>query len=442
MTDVAGRIRAKRQEAGLSQTALAGDELSPSYVSLIEAGKRTPTDEALSIIAARLSTTTHYLRTGSETSEVTAALLELNFAQLALDNGDALTATQQLEALNERAVLVSPMRQEMTLTLASAYERLGRLEDAVAVLEPLARTARDEANWLMVARATMVLVGCYLESGDLNRAVTIGEEALETLAVEGLEGTDEHVRLGATLVWAYCDRGDYLYAQHTLDKLLEAADRVASPRGRGALYWNASLVAHGRGLTDRALELADKAMSLIAEENSIRDHARLYLHQAWLLLRRDVPAAEEALLALDAADRLLLDVNSTIDAASSATERGRALLMLGDVNGAAELAERARSLLGEQPRIEAANSWVLSGDILLASGNAEAAKDYFRRAADLLAMMNANRAAASIWKDLGDRFLADGDTASALRAFSTALSESGVRGSNPSVPVRAPHRRL
>ncbi|MGZ4598010.1 MAG: helix-turn-helix domain-containing protein, partial [Actinomycetes bacterium] len=39
----AARLRARRREVGLSQSDLAGDELSSSYISLIESGKRTPT---------------------------------------------------------------------------------------------------------------------------------------------------------------------------------------------------------------------------------------------------------------------------------------------------------------------------------------------------------------------------------------------------------------
>ena len=58
MTDegeIGARIRQLREEAGLTQSALAGEGISASYVSLIESGKRKPTTEALAVIAARLN---------------------------------------------------------------------------------------------------------------------------------------------------------------------------------------------------------------------------------------------------------------------------------------------------------------------------------------------------------------------------------------------------
>lgn len=49
------RIRALRQEAGITQEALAWDsDLAKGYLSQVEAGKRTPSVPALFALAARL----------------------------------------------------------------------------------------------------------------------------------------------------------------------------------------------------------------------------------------------------------------------------------------------------------------------------------------------------------------------------------------------------
>jgi transcriptional regulator with XRE-family HTH domain len=66
MTTIADRVRQGRIDAGLSQTALAGDAFSPSYVSLIEAGRREPTDAALAILAARMGSTVEFLKYGAD----------------------------------------------------------------------------------------------------------------------------------------------------------------------------------------------------------------------------------------------------------------------------------------------------------------------------------------------------------------------------------------
>jgi transcriptional regulator with XRE-family HTH domain len=62
------RLRERRRELGLSQTELAGDSLSPSYVSLLEAGKRKPTPAVLEVLAERLGCTTAFLLHGTCTA--------------------------------------------------------------------------------------------------------------------------------------------------------------------------------------------------------------------------------------------------------------------------------------------------------------------------------------------------------------------------------------
>ena len=55
------RVRDLRTKRGLSQGSLARDLVSPSYVSLIEAGKRLPERDILRAFADRLGTTPEYL---------------------------------------------------------------------------------------------------------------------------------------------------------------------------------------------------------------------------------------------------------------------------------------------------------------------------------------------------------------------------------------------
>ena len=54
MTEFGERLRQLRRAAGLSQTQLAGEDLSPSYVSLLETGKRQPSPDVVQTLALRL----------------------------------------------------------------------------------------------------------------------------------------------------------------------------------------------------------------------------------------------------------------------------------------------------------------------------------------------------------------------------------------------------
>ena len=88
-----------RRRAGLSQGELAGVELSASYVSLLESGRRNPTTETLEILAGRLGCTVEYLVNGQDAEQADRLKLALSYADLALRNGEPADALTQLTAL-------------------------------------------------------------------------------------------------------------------------------------------------------------------------------------------------------------------------------------------------------------------------------------------------------------------------------------------------------
>jgi tetratricopeptide (TPR) repeat protein len=94
-------------------------------------------------------------------------------------------------------------------------------------------------------------------------------------------------------------------------------------------------------------------------------------------------------------------------------------------------AQAAFSLLGDQPRLETTTALVALGDALEAQGDQQGAAAAYERAASMLAMMSASRQSASIWRDLGDRYLYRGEVKRAAETFDRALREAGLRPSNP-----------
>ncbi|WP_298456677.1 helix-turn-helix domain-containing protein [uncultured Cellulomonas sp.] len=431
MTDVSDRVRELRLAAGLSQTALAGDSFSPSYISLIEAGRRVPTDAALEVLAARLDTTADFLRHGDTAPSEARARLEVDYAKLALIDGDAAQARDRLRAL-DLDVIAPAHHTEILLTLARAYEALGDLEASVAVLEPLLARLRKRGQHLDVAAVANELVASYLEAGDLHRSIDVGELVAGELEAAGLTGTDEHLRLASTVLWAYVERGDMLYATHRVAELVAQADAHGTPRGRGSVYWNAALVAEERRDFALAHTFTTRALALLGESSGGRDIPRLRLYYGWLLLRSDPPEPAEALRQLDRAGEQLTAVGSEVDLARVEVERSRAHLMLGDVEESERWARAAVDRLGGSPRLETAVAHLALGDALHASHREQDAASAYGWAADMLGMMSASRQSAAAWRELGDRFLTRGDTARAAAAFDRALSEAGFRHAVPS----------
>src|SRR2546423_14283704 len=63
---VGRRLREAREQAGISQRALAFPGCSPAYLSRIEAGDRTPSLQVLRELSRRLGVTEEYLAYGTE----------------------------------------------------------------------------------------------------------------------------------------------------------------------------------------------------------------------------------------------------------------------------------------------------------------------------------------------------------------------------------------
>ncbi|WP_273654315.1 helix-turn-helix domain-containing protein [Cellulomonas fimi] len=431
MTTIADRVREARLAAGLSQTALAGSAFSPSYISLIEAGHREPTDSALAVLASRLGTTLEYLRHGEDGPNEARTRLEIDYARLDLTQGDAAGALRRLKALD--LDVVTPSLRVMALSeMARAHEAVGELEESVAILEPLVADARARHHHVEAATLATALVASYLEAGDLHRSVEVGERVLVDLEEADLLGTDEQLRLASTVLWAYVERGDLLYSTHRAAELIALAESQGSPRGRGSVYWNAALVAEQRRDYELAQRYTERALALLSEGEPDRDLPRLRLNYAWLLLRSEPAQPREALEHIERAAPDLAVLGSEIELARLDVERSRAHLLLGDLATAETFVKAALDRLGDPPRIETAIAQLSYGDVLYARGDDEGAAKAYRWAADMLGMMQASRQSAAAWRDLGDRFLRQGDAAAAAQAFDRALREAGFR---PSVPL-------
>jgi transcriptional regulator with XRE-family HTH domain len=426
MSTIGTRLRELRRAKGLTQEALAGDGISAGYVSLIESGKRKPSVATTKRLAERLGVPLDQLLDGEQGQVTDEARLEMNFARMALANGNPAEAVRCLDGLSFES-WDSRTASEAALVLAEGLQQTGQLDRAAATLEQLVDRCRREESWIALAVAAASLVMMYVEAGESERAVLIAEQAVSEVEAAGLEGTDEHIRLGATLVWACYERGDLLYATRRVEQLIKIADRVGTPRARGSIYWNASMVAHGRGRISDALQLSDRALALIGEQDDTRDLSRLRLHYAWLLLHRDAPMAVEALDQLDRAEADPTMVGARLDLGNLATMRGRAFLYLSQVDEAAECAAQALQLLGPSHHINRAEALMLLGDVGVAQFDQDLAHEAYRETARVLCDLKESRMVARLWRELGDAWRDAGEVQSSIGAYENSLRISGLR---------------
>jgi tetratricopeptide (TPR) repeat protein len=409
----------------MSQAQLAWPELSDSYVSLIESGKRTPAPSMVALLARKLDCSTAYLVTGV-TEEAMSGLQEtLRYAQIALENGATDEArTCFAEVLAHPALTDLPaLAYEARWGHALALEAIGALDEAIAEIAHAAELTSPQADPDRWAELHTALSRCHREQGDLAASIAVGERALECLTETSAQWTDAMVMLGATTLGAYYYRGDLAYANQLAQTLITRAEAIGSPRALMAVYWNAAFVAESRGEFEVGLKLAERAIALLGEENDPRNLSRLRMAYAMLLLDAHPEQAEKAQELLLSAERELeASSASTVDTAWCLTTQARAQLLLGRPVEAAAFARRATDLLQKTAGLAIAQAYTVLGEAYSRLDRHDEAVTAMSQAVEYLENMEAHRPAARTWFDLAELLGAAGRADGQKAAFERALS--------------------
>ncbi|MCX5386664.1 helix-turn-helix domain-containing protein [Streptomyces sp. NBC_00083] len=422
------RLRELRVQRGLKQQDLASDEISTSYVSLIEAGKRAPSETVLATLAQKLGCSAAYLRTGLDEHETEEAGLRLAFAEMALRNGadgEALWTFSDL--LTGKLPLDAAMKRRARVGQASALEKLGRLEAAIPLLEDVYADRAVAAGSDEWCRTAVALIRCYRTMGDITIGIEIGERAMSKLDSLGLDVTVDHIQLGSTLMGCYRMRGDRTRAHLMAQRLIAVAEKQGARAARGAVYWNAAMIASSRGQRAEALALTERALAMMAEDDNVRHVATLKMNYGLLLLEAEAPR-------LDRAKDLLLDAQESLAAAGTADEMARcelclaqADIALGDWTQAAARAERALEVLGSEPRVLTACARTILAKVHFLREESALGEQVLEAAAHELRLFDPTYEVAEHWRLIGDLWRNEGHTERALVAYDAALSASGLQ---------------
>jgi transcriptional regulator with XRE-family HTH domain len=434
------RLRALRNERGLSQADLAGDLVSPSYVSLIESGKRLPERDVLDGLARKLGCSAQYLESGVPPEEITEQRLRLQFAEIALANGSAEEAHRIFAELS--AAASGEIRIGAAWGLARTEEARGNLHAAVTHRDALLQASRAGAPGAP-GLLTLHIGRCrlYKNAGDFARSIEIGEEALREVQGLGLEGTEEEIMLASTLVASYWARGDTFSAQHLASAVIDRAERLGSRTAQGNAYRNASLVAAARGQLNLALDLATKTLALLSETAPDLNLANMRISYAWLLLQCEPPRVAEADVLLERAHEVVAELSYSPSLASCETEMARSALLRHEFDEAVTIAEAAIARFSADvqaaPELELAR--VVRGLALVMSGAVDSGAAAVTSAAHMLEQMEAHREAAQAWRELAEALIHRGSRPEqAIAALRHAADCAGARSSSirlDAVPV-------
>ncbi|HVT63683.1 MAG TPA: helix-turn-helix domain-containing protein [Mycobacteriales bacterium] len=417
------RIRNLRLARGLTQTALADGAVTIGYVSRIEAGQRRPDVALLERFARVLETTPEHLVTGVEPARADEITLTLLNAELALETGAAGEALSALQALDSSGELPRDVRQRVALLTARALEALGDYDEAILALDHL---VAEQGPTLIPAM--LALSRCHRETGDINRAIDVGERALVALKEVGIDGGDEAIRLVVTLAAAYYERGDIGHGARIAMEAIRRAEAMGSAEARAAAYWEASIFESRRGDTSTAVLHARRALDLLTGGEDYRNLARLHIQLGNMLLRTDPPQVDEAIAQLEGAKiKLATSSASVIDIAHCDVALARARTLAGDTSAATEIAIRVlEATEGIAPSVAAEAASIL-GALAASRGDTAAAAKFYRDAVALLTAVGQDRRAAQLWLELGSQLEQLGDSDASRDAYRRAAVASGLQ---------------
>ncbi len=404
--DFGARLRKARRDAGLSQAEAAAGIASASYLSLVEAGLRQPSDSVAAALSQRL-------RVPLQADE-SAADVRFVSAQAALRSGDAASAAALIEQLPED----SPPR---LLLAGELQERAGEIVEAPRTLErALAASIPGSDLWFEIST---VLCRCALDAGLWNRAIEVGEQAIAMPSDASPRAQDMVVELRATLSGVYCQAGHLERARELTDI---ASDLAASPRLHASQLWARSVVEYTSGDREAAEVFAVEALRLFRTLDRPISLARLQVNAVTLRMQNPRFDPHEGDVLLNEAERTFRVMGSPIDLAACLSARAEFEVLCGDAQRARESVEEAILLVREEGSGMRAHVYASAGSVFSALGDAGSATAHLRTARELLEAGGARRSAAETWRALATTYESLGQLDLALACMKAATDLLGM----------------
>lgn len=415
------RLRQLRVGRGLTQRQLAEPFYSAAYISTIEAGKRRPSEEALSHFADRLGTDPHTLATGRPPGLISEIELGLVEARRLASVGKLRQAEKRFQELMKKAShhQLEALTIKSMNGLALCRERLNDPEGAIDLYEK----AGAEAGPELIPVAVEGVVGqarCHLLLGDVRLAIHILEMALLEMQTTRLEDPSALLRIRASLVAAYFEAGLYDRAYENASEALNLAVDVEDPERLAWMYLNSAWALHHRGRPRDAHETLVRAEHFFGQLDLKLELGQARLAKGMLLSRDgDVVGAR---IAFNSAASTFRALDSKVNEARTLNELARAERSDGQKARAKDALGQAASIL-EKLDYPGLLGWTHRElGIVLAEDEPMLAEKALLRALDLYSRADEPVERAITYRYLGEVRDRAGNHAGACEAYRLGIS--------------------
>ncbi|KDA42833.1 helix-turn-helix transcriptional regulator [Frankia sp. BMG5.23] len=417
------RLRQLRSERGLRQLDLVGDNISASYISLLEAGRRVPTDRVIHHLSEQLGCSPDDLRIPTEDTSLRSAAVQMKLARAAL----LVDAISEAESWYRRVRVEHQdnheVSQEVEFGLARAAELAGRPAEAAERYQRC-RPADADLSYPHQLGVALGLVRSLARCGDADGALIAADHALRQISEVGLAVSDVAVEVRAVLASVLCKRGDYASAQRPIAEALEIVPAIADHRALADTYWRAGMAAYETGRIGLSLELAGWITDADAHDYG---HTLGMLRAVYggLLLRQTPPDPEKAREMLELAVTDLDAAGTVAEAMHCRSDLIRALIMLDRWQDARTLADEALAHTATPP-VERTRARLLRATALSLLGDLDGARaDCVSVHMDLQAQPTGSQT-SQLWSQLGEVLTQLGDTEGAIHAYRCAINGLSV----------------
>jgi transcriptional regulator with XRE-family HTH domain len=370
------KLRAERLERGLTQAELGKDLYSPSYISLLETGRREPTAEVIEELARRLELAPKALEAWSQPISIGDAeyVLAGLYARQAWDLRDyplaashAASAAQiALEAKNTSAWW------NMTYMQAECLMKHGDLKECQQIIERLMEHPMARESVGLGVRARQMLATVYQRQGQLSAAV---DQAMEAMKLSEQLPQSSTIITGAlrVLIGALAESGRLEQAWSYCQTLVSQVDENSMSQLAGEVAWVVGNVAFMRHDYAEGVKHHERAARLLSPANDIELWARFNKASAAVRLSSGI-VEPETLSAIERAELAFSIVSGTkSDELEVAFIRARWLYLTGDIVAAVEKLREIHAEREHLAKHTAGEVSLLLGKSLKAAGDTDEA---------------------------------------------------------------------
>ncbi|TNB70181.1 helix-turn-helix transcriptional regulator [Arthrobacter sp. BB-1] len=370
------KLRAERLDRGLTQAELGKDLYSPSYISLLETGRREPTAEVIEELARRLELAPKALEAWSQPITVSDAeyVLAGLYARQAWDLRDYPLAASHAAAAAQIALdgRNTSAWWNMSYMQAECLLKHGDLQECREVVERLLEHPMARESVGLGARARQMLAVICQREGQLTAAV---EHATEALAIAEQLPRGSIITIGAlrALIGALAESGRLNEAWKYCQELLTQVDEHAMSQLAGEVAWVIGNVAFMRHDYVEGVKHHERAAKLLSPANDIELWARFNKASAAVRLSSGI-VEPETLSSIERAELAFSIVSGTkSDELEVAFIRARWLYLTGDIVAAVEKLREIHAERDSLAKHTAGEVSLLLGKSLKAAGESEEA---------------------------------------------------------------------